>query len=99
MKNKVFKKTFLSYFSLFSVTSLMTATGAYATPLGNLADNLNSDFTKWIPVILLIVAIYMIAKRDWFKMIGFIAAAILMSIFTNWTFVKQIGTTVFNFFF
>ncbi|MFE5324687.1 hypothetical protein ACFQ88_39215 [Paenibacillus sp. NPDC056579] len=99
-KNKLFKLMTINGLSLFAFSSFALG-NAYASgsKLGELGDTINNDFLKWIPVILLGVGIYMIIKRDWFKMFGFIAAATLMAVFTNWKTVTNFGNLIYNYFF
>ncbi|MFD2614700.1 hypothetical protein [Paenibacillus gansuensis] len=95
LKNKHMKtatKIVLLSIALFSVVSPVFAQGVGEAIGGSLTKNINA----LIPAVLLAVGGYFLITRDWMKMISFVAAALLIAIFTNWEWVKNIGGKIYN---
>jgi phosphatidylglycerophosphate synthase len=95
MKNKHLDtslKIALLSIALFSIVSPVFATGVGEKIGGSLTSNINA----LIPAVLLAVGAYFLFTRDWMKMISFVAIAVVVAIFTNWTWVQAIGKKIYE---
>jgi phosphatidylglycerophosphate synthase len=78
--------------ALFSIVTPVFAQGVGERIGGSLTSNINA----LIPALLLAVGAYFLLTRDWMKMISFVAIAVVIAIFTNWTWVQAIGKKVYE---
>lgn len=85
-------KIILLSLALFSVVTPVFADGVGERIGGSLTTNINA----LIPAALVAVGVYFLITRDWIKMISFIAIAIVVAIFTNWTWVQSIGKKIYE---
>ncbi|WP_054943724.1 hypothetical protein [Paenibacillus ihuae] len=85
-------KIMLLSISLFTIASPIFASGVGEKVGKSLTSNINA----LIPAVLLAIGAYFLFTRDWMKMISFVAIAVIIAIFTNWTWVQAIGSKIYN---
>ncbi|WP_169091007.1 hypothetical protein [Paenibacillus sp. PL91] len=85
-------KVLLLSIALLSVVSPIFAEGVGEKVGGSLTRNINA----LIPGVLLLIGIYFLWVRDWIKMFGFVAIALVVAIFTNWEWVKTLAGKIYT---
>lgn len=85
-------KVSLLSIALFSIVSPVFASGVGQKIGTSLTTNINA----LIPAVLLLVGAYFLFTRDWMKMISFVAIALVIAIFTNWSWVQSIAKRIYD---
>ncbi|CAM4048123.1 hypothetical protein L1N85_19330 [Paenibacillus alkaliterrae] len=85
-------KVLLMSIALFCIVSPVFATGVGERAGASLTKNINA----LIPAVLLVVGVYFLFVRDWMKMASFVAIALVVAIFTNWTWIKNLASKLYN---
>lgn len=95
--NKSKRLNLSSKILLLSISLFTIASPIFASGIGEkIGKSLTTNITALIPAVLLGIGIYFLFTRDWIKMISFMGIAIIIAIFTNWTWVTNIGSKIYN---
>lgn len=96
---KAKKKLMFMRVGLLFLFSLFFAAPTFAanTTIGNnLGGFLTGNAEKIIPGILIVLALWFLIKRDWPKMIGLFAMALLVSVILDWSSIKGLGKSLYD---
>ncbi len=93
----MFKKDLMIRTTLMSSALMLIATPAFASGPGvKLGDWLETNIGGVVPGILIAIGVYHLIKRDWMKLISFVAIALVVAILMNWSDVQKLAKYFFD---